>query len=205
MTKGSLESLEAPWDRGTRAQKCSLTHTHSHTRAQKLSLTHPHTREHRSSLTHESTDTLAHTHSRRSSHTRTHTREHRSSLTLTLTRAEKLSHTCAHTNMRAQKRSLTHTRTVPASSQEPATDRCLGPWWLDRLGQMAAWGWQPGSDMGPLSPDPPCSECHVLPGHRWFLLARVLVCPRGFSRPCPPSARASPPTSPRACRLPGSC
>lgn len=45
----------------------------------------------------------------------------------------------------------------------------------------------------------------MLPGHRWFLLGRVLVCTRAFSRPCPPSAQASPPTSSHPLPLPGSC
>ena len=211
-----------PGGQGTRAQKHTLshthTHTHTHTGAQKLSLAHTHTHAH--TLTHESTEALAHTREHRSSHacthehrstlshshTHIHTREHRSSHAHTHESTEALSHT--HT--RAQKLSLYHTHThthththmhTPHFLLGPATDRCLGPRWLDRLGQMAAWGWQPGPDPGLLSPDPPIPSVtcfRAAGGSSWDGCLCALGSFQGPARPLPEPHCPPPPVPARS-------
>jgi len=232
MAKGSPESLEAalPGDQGTRAQKHvfsrthtraqKLLHTHTHTRAQKLSCTHAHTREHRSTLSLTNTHTRAQKHALTHTRVRAHTREHRSSLshTHTHTRAQKFSHTHTHTHthtlslslMRAQKRSLYHTHThmhTPHFLPGSATDGCLGPRWLDRLSQMAAWGWQPGPDPGPLSPDPPIPSVtcfRATGGSSWDGCLCALGHFQGPARPLPKPHRPLPPI-PSHCLAPVHC
>ena len=203
--------LEAalPGGQGTRAQKHTLshTHTHTHTGAQKLSLAHTHTQAH--TLTHESTEALAHTREHRSSHACTH--EHRSTLshshthTHTHTRAQKLSR--AHTREHRSSLSITHTHThmhTPHFLLGPATDRCLGPRWLDRLGQMAAWGWQPGPDPGLLSPDPPIPSVtcfRAAGGSSWDGCLCALGSFQGPARPLPEPHCPPPPVPARSLAL----
>ena len=219
---------------GTRAREHRSTCSLAHTREHRSSCTRTHTREHRSSHarmhTHESTEarslsqtptrehrsTRSHTHACARTHestealslTHTHTQEHRSSLTHTHTHTH--THTLSLSLMRAQKRSLYHTHThmhTPHFLPGSATDGCLGPRWLDRLSQMAAWGWQPGPDPGPLSPDPPIPSVtcfRATGGSSWDGCLCALGHFQGPARPLPKPHRPLPPI-PSHCLAPVHC
>ena len=200
--------LEAalPGGQGTRAQKHTLshTHTHTHTREHRSSLSHTHTLMHTHSLMraqkllhiHESTEALTHAHTSTEAHSLTHTHTH------THTRAQKLSR--AHTRGHRSSLSITHTHThmhTPHFLLGPATDRCLGPRWLDRLGQMAAWGWQPGPDPGLLSPDPPIPSVtcfRAAGGSSWDGCLCALGSFQGPARPLPEPHCPPPPVPARS-------
>ena len=155
----------------------ALSHTHAHTRAQKFSHTH--------TCTHDSTE------ARSLTHTHTHTHSLSLSLSLSLVRAQKLSLYHTHTH--------THTHT-PHFLPGSATDGCLGPRWLDRLSQMAAWGWQPGPDPGPLSPDPPIPSVtcfRATGGSSWDGCLCALGRFQGPARPLPKPHRLPPPVPAR--------
>lgn len=88
-----------------------------------------------------------------------------------------------------------------------ATDGCLGPRWLDRLSQMAAWGWQPGPDPGPLSPDPPIPSVtcfRATGGSSWDGCLCALGHFQGPARPLPKPHRPLPPI-PSHCLAPVHC
>ena len=185
----------------------SHTHTHTHTREHRSSLSHTHTLMHTHSLMraqkllhiHESTEALTHAHTSTEAHSLTHTHTH------THTRAQKLSR--AHTREHRSSLSITHTHThmhTPHFLLGPATDRCLGPRWLDRLGQMAAWGWQPGPDPGLLSPDPPIPSVtcfRAAGGSSWDGCLCALGSFQGPARPLPEPHCPPPPVPARSLAL----